>query len=265
MTALRGRRLAPARVRALRRRCAAAADPGRRPRALASRARRALRAASVVSPAARGPRRLHGPTDRRLRPGLALRGGGARPPRAAPHRGRDRHRRRRAVRADRRRRGARASARSTSGGSPPTAAASSCRCKDALAGTPGGTYGGGRYLLDTVKGADLGPGGGAGIARARLQLRLQPVVRLRPGVGLPARAAGQHGRGARSRSASGTRGALSAAHGRGGTLSRLPKPCVRRASGAPSGPSARVDSLARRMLRSLRRRTLPLLAHRVGS
>lgn len=30
--------------------------------------------------------------------------------------------------------------------------------RDALAGTPGGTYGGGRYLLDTVKGADLGPG-----------------------------------------------------------------------------------------------------------
>ncbi|MBC7519147.1 MAG: DUF1684 domain-containing protein [Microbacteriaceae bacterium] len=30
--------------------------------------------------------------------------------------------------------------------------------KDARAGTPGGTYGGGRYLLDTVKGADLGPG-----------------------------------------------------------------------------------------------------------
>ena len=30
--------------------------------------------------------------------------------------------------------------------------------KDALAGTPGGTFGGGRYLLDTVKGADLGPG-----------------------------------------------------------------------------------------------------------
>lgn len=28
--------------------------------------------------------------------------------------------------------------------------------RDALAGTPGGTYGGGRYLLDTVKGADLG-------------------------------------------------------------------------------------------------------------
>lgn len=28
--------------------------------------------------------------------------------------------------------------------------------RDALAGRPGGTYGGGRYLLDTVKGADLG-------------------------------------------------------------------------------------------------------------
>ena len=30
--------------------------------------------------------------------------------------------------------------------------------KDALHGRHGGTYGGGRYLLDTVKGADLGPG-----------------------------------------------------------------------------------------------------------
>ncbi|MGV8880679.1 MAG: DUF1684 domain-containing protein [Rhodoglobus sp.] len=28
--------------------------------------------------------------------------------------------------------------------------------KDRLAGHPGGTYGGGRYLLDTIKGADLG-------------------------------------------------------------------------------------------------------------
>jgi hypothetical protein len=34
--------------------------------------------------------------------------------------------------------------------------------KDALAGRPGGTYGGGRYLLDTVKGADLGPGSAPG-------------------------------------------------------------------------------------------------------
>lgn len=30
--------------------------------------------------------------------------------------------------------------------------------KDARAGRAGGTYGGGRYLLDTAKGADLGPG-----------------------------------------------------------------------------------------------------------
>ena len=30
--------------------------------------------------------------------------------------------------------------------------------RDALAGARGGTYGGGRYLLDTVKGADLGSG-----------------------------------------------------------------------------------------------------------
>jgi len=30
--------------------------------------------------------------------------------------------------------------------------------KDALRGKHGGTYGGGRYLIDTIKGADLGPG-----------------------------------------------------------------------------------------------------------
>ena len=30
--------------------------------------------------------------------------------------------------------------------------------RDGLAGRPGGTYGGGRYLVDTIKGADLGPG-----------------------------------------------------------------------------------------------------------
>jgi uncharacterized protein (DUF1684 family) len=30
--------------------------------------------------------------------------------------------------------------------------------RDALADTAGGTYGGGRYVLDTIKGADLGPG-----------------------------------------------------------------------------------------------------------
>ena len=32
--------------------------------------------------------------------------------------------------------------------------------KDAGSGRPGGSYGGGRYLLDTIKGADLGSGDG---------------------------------------------------------------------------------------------------------
>ena len=36
--------------------------------------------------------------------------------------------------------------------------------KDALAGRPGGTYGGGRYLIDTIKGADLGLDAGDGEA-----------------------------------------------------------------------------------------------------
>jgi len=34
--------------------------------------------------------------------------------------------------------------------------------RDALAGRPGGTYGGGRYLIDTIKGADLGSDAVAG-------------------------------------------------------------------------------------------------------
>jgi len=34
--------------------------------------------------------------------------------------------------------------------------------RDGLAGRPGGTYGGGRYLVDTIKGADLGSFGAAG-------------------------------------------------------------------------------------------------------
>lgn len=34
--------------------------------------------------------------------------------------------------------------------------------RDALAGRPGGTYGGGRYLIDTIKGADLGSDAAAG-------------------------------------------------------------------------------------------------------
>ncbi|MBO0610288.1 DUF1684 domain-containing protein [Myceligenerans salitolerans] len=35
--------------------------------------------------------------------------------------------------------------------------------KDALAGKPGGTYGGGRYLVDTIKGAWLGEGDDGGL------------------------------------------------------------------------------------------------------
>ena len=55
--------------------------------------------------------------------------------------------------------------------------------RDATSGRE--SYGGGRYLLDTVKGADLGEEDGQ--ARARLQLRLQPVLLVRPGLGLSAR------------------------------------------------------------------------------
>ena len=40
------------------------------------------------------------------------------------------------------------------------------------------TYGGGRYLLDTIKSADLGSDAHGRPGRARLQLRLPPVVRL---------------------------------------------------------------------------------------
>ena len=53
------------------------------------------------------------------------------------------------------------------------------------------TYGAGRYLLDTAKSADLGPGAAPGTPRPRLQLRVPPVVRVRPAVVLPARAAGE--------------------------------------------------------------------------
>ena len=61
--------------------------------------------------------------------------------------------------------------------------------RDGTAGTT--TYGGGRYLLDTVKGADLG---GSGRAPGRgPQLRLPPVVHLRPALVLPAGARGEPG------------------------------------------------------------------------
>ena len=51
---------------------------------------------------------------------------------------------------------------------------------------PTDTYGGGRYVLDTVKGADLGGDAATG-ARRRPQLRLQPVVRVLPRLDLPPR------------------------------------------------------------------------------
>ena len=51
------------------------------------------------------------------------------------------------------------------------------------------TYGAGRYLLDAAKSADLGGDPERGHADPRLQLRLPAVVRVRPAVGLPARAA----------------------------------------------------------------------------
>ncbi len=54
--------------------------------------------------------------------------------------------------------------------------------RDATAGRT--TYGAGRYLLDTIKGADLG--GSDGRLVHRLQLRLPPVVRVRRPLELPA-------------------------------------------------------------------------------
>ena len=70
------------------------------------------------------------------------------------------------------------------------------------------TYGGGRYLIDTVKGADLGFDRDSRHGGARLQLRLQPLVLVRRPLGLPARACrqpaadrGHGGRAARRRRA----------------------------------------------------------------
>ena len=82
---------------------------------------------------------------------------------------------------------------STCGGWAPTATGSSCRCATPRPART--TYGAGRYLLDTVKGADLGRDGD--FLGARPQLRLQPVVRLRPRLGLPAGAGRQPARGRR--------------------------------------------------------------------
>ena len=73
-----------------------------------------------------------------------------------------------------------------------TATAAACSSASPMRRAASETYGACRYLLDTVKGSDLGERRRA--ARARLQLRLQPVVRVRPALGLPARAAWEQAR-----------------------------------------------------------------------
>ena len=166
-------------------RCARSPTPPRRTRTGATSARRHVRCTTATALLPR-PRGLHRAAGAAVRPGLALRGDdpGCRQPRVV--RVRDRHRRPGDLRARRHRRhpGGRHARRLAARRA--TAAASSCRSRDA-SGT-GGTYGGGRYLLDTIKGADLGFDAGGEHPRARLQLRLQPVVRVRPRVGVPARA-----------------------------------------------------------------------------
>jgi hypothetical protein len=57
--------------------------------------------------------------------------------------------------------------------------------KDASAGHPGGTYGGGRYLLDTVKGADLGPGSPAGTVVIDLNFAYNPSCAYDPAWACP--------------------------------------------------------------------------------
>ena len=62
--------------------------------------------------------------------------------------------------------------------------------RDATAGTT--SYGAGRYLLDTAKGADLGSAGQALVVD--LNFHVPPVLPLRQPLGLPARAARQRHR-----------------------------------------------------------------------
>ena len=60
--------------------------------------------------------------------------------------------------------------------------------KDASAGVA--SYGGGRYLLDTVKGADLG--GGDGRLILDFDFAYNPSCAYDPGLGVPAGPAGEH-------------------------------------------------------------------------
>jgi hypothetical protein len=57
--------------------------------------------------------------------------------------------------------------------------------RDALAGRPGGTFGGGRYVLDTVKGADLGPGRHPGSLVVDLNFAYQPSCAYDPAWACP--------------------------------------------------------------------------------
>ena len=57
--------------------------------------------------------------------------------------------------------------------------------RDALAGRAGGTYGGGRYLLDTIKGADLGPGDFPASIVLDLNFAYNPSCAYSPGYSCP--------------------------------------------------------------------------------
>ena len=57
--------------------------------------------------------------------------------------------------------------------------------KDGLAGKPGGTYGGGRYLLDTVKGADLGSDPARGVLVLDLNFAYNPSCAYDPAWACP--------------------------------------------------------------------------------
>lgn len=57
--------------------------------------------------------------------------------------------------------------------------------RDALAGTPGGTYGGGRYLIDTIKGADLGSDAARGTIVLDFNFAYQPSCAYDPAWACP--------------------------------------------------------------------------------
>lgn len=62
--------------------------------------------------------------------------------------------------------------------------------RDGLAGKPGGTYGGGRYLLDTIKGAHLGTGAGKNSLIIDFNFAYQPSCAYDPAWACPLAQAG---------------------------------------------------------------------------